>query len=107
MATGGAPRRDGPVALSALFDDALRQLLPPAQPAGHGTTTAQAAAPASDGFLYSGNRHESVPRALFLDRRLTPLERTAWQVLGRKGVKDGRGYMDDQPGQAHPAAPGS
>ena len=37
MATGGAPRRDGPVALSALFDDALRQLLAPAQPAGHGT----------------------------------------------------------------------
>ena len=28
MATGGAPRRDGPVALSALFDDALRELVP-------------------------------------------------------------------------------
>ena len=89
MATGGAPRRDGPVALSALFDDALRQLLAPAQPAGHGTATAQAAAPASDGFLYSGNRHESVPRALFLDRRLTPLERNAWQVFRLQINDDG------------------
>ena len=89
MATGGAPRRDGPVALSALFDRALRQLLPPAQPAVHGTATAQAAAPASDGFLYSGNRHESVPRALFLDRRLTPLERNAWQVFRLQLNDDG------------------
>lgn len=38
-------------------------------------------APPLDGFLFSGNRHESVPRALFLDRRLTPLERNAWQVF--------------------------
>ena len=30
-------------------------------------------------------------------------QRTAWQVAGRKGVKDGRGYMEDKPGQAHPA----
>ena len=89
MATGGAPRRDGPVALSALFDDALRQLLPPAQPAGHGTAKAQTAVPASDGFLYSGNRHESVPRALFLDRRLTPLERNAWQVFRLQLNDDG------------------
>jgi hypothetical protein len=29
-------------------------------------------------------------------------ERTAWQVLGRRGVKDGSGYMDPQPGQVHP-----
>ncbi|QVX42033.1 hypothetical protein J4H89_23645 (plasmid) [Ralstonia solanacearum] len=34
-----------------------------------------------DGFLFSGNRHETVPRSLFLDRRLTPLERNAWQVI--------------------------
>ncbi len=78
MATGGAPRRDGPLALSALFDDALRELAP-----------AQVAAPASDGFLYSGNRHESVPRALFLDRRLTPLERNAWQVFRLQLNNDG------------------
>jgi len=53
-----------------LLDDALRQLAP-----------ATKAAPASDGFLYSGSRHDSAPRALFLDRRLTPLERNAWQVF--------------------------
>ncbi|MDF1485020.1 iron dicitrate transport regulator FecR [Ramlibacter sp. H39-3-26] len=31
-------------------------------------------------------------------------QRTAWQILGRKGVKDGYGYMDEHPGRAHPAA---
>jgi hypothetical protein len=31
-------------------------------------------------------------------------ERTAWQVLGRRGAKDGSGYMDPQPGQVHPLA---
>ena len=30
-------------------------------------------------------------------------QRTAWQVLGKKGMKDGKGYMQDQPGQMHPA----
>ena len=92
MATGGAPRRDGPVALSALFDDALRELVPPAPPtppAPRGAAAASPAAPVSDGFLYSGNRHESVPRALFLDRRLTPLERNAWQVLRLQLQSDG------------------
>lgn len=60
----------GPVSLSTLLDDALRHL-PPTKDSN----------PVSDGFIYSGNRHESVPRALFLDRRLTPLERNAWQVF--------------------------
>lgn len=89
MATSGAPRRDGPVALSALFDDALRELVPPAPPAARGTAPTSPAAPVSDGFLYSGNRHESVPRALFLDRRLTPLERNAWQVFRLQLQSDG------------------
>ncbi|MEZ1472592.1 STY4528 family pathogenicity island replication protein [Pseudomonas aeruginosa] len=92
MATGGAPRRDGPVALSALFDDALRELVPrapPTPPAPRGAAAASPAAPVSDGFLYSGNRHESVPRALFLDRRLTPLERNAWQVIRLQLQSDG------------------
>ncbi|MDT7516095.1 iron dicitrate transport regulator FecR [Rhodoferax mekongensis] len=31
-------------------------------------------------------------------------QQTAWQRLGKKGVKDGKGYMDDKPGQMHPAA---
>ncbi len=70
MAADDAPRRQGPVALADLFDDALKELAPsPGTPAP------------GDGFLFSGNRHESVPRRLFLDRRLTPLERNAWQVF--------------------------
>ena len=30
-------------------------------------------------------------------------QRTNWQILGRKGVKNGMGYMDDKPEQTHPA----
>ena len=30
-------------------------------------------------------------------------QRTAWQLLGPKGVRDGKGYMEDKPGQMHPA----
>jgi len=59
----------GPASLSTLLDDALRSLPP------------KDSSPASDGFIYSGNRHESVPRVLFLDRRLTPLERNTWQIV--------------------------
>ncbi|CAB5670080.1 Uncharacterised protein [Delftia tsuruhatensis] len=72
MAQDRAPRPGHPVALSELFDTVLGQLE---------QTTGQTSSPAADGFLYSGNRHESVPRGLFLDRRLTPLERNAWQVF--------------------------
>lgn len=70
MAAHDASRHDGPVLLSNLLDGALTEL-----------STEQEQSPTSDGFLYSGNRHESVPRRLFLDRRLTPLERNAWQVF--------------------------
>ncbi|MCW0111789.1 STY4528 family pathogenicity island replication protein [Burkholderia pseudomallei] len=45
--------------------------------------------PVGDGFLFSGNRHETVPRSLFLDRRLTPLERNAWQVVRLQLQDDG------------------
>jgi hypothetical protein len=31
-------------------------------------------------------------------------QRTAWQVAGKKGVKDGSGYMEEKPPAAHPAA---
>ncbi|TNE77094.1 MAG: hypothetical protein EP339_06645 [Gammaproteobacteria bacterium] len=58
--------KGSPDALSAILEAASRQ---------SGKTAAQ------DAILFSGNRHESVPRALFFDRRLTPLERNAWQVL--------------------------
>ena len=81
MTTGSALQRDGPVALSALFDQVLRQL--------ESKEPVERASPSQDGFLYSGNRHESVPRALLLDRRLTPLERNAWQVFRLQLDSDG------------------
>ena len=31
-------------------------------------------------------------------------QQTTWQRLGKKGVKDGKGYMEEKPDQAHPAA---
>jgi hypothetical protein len=30
-------------------------------------------------------------------------QRTAWQIAGRTGVKDGRGYMEQRPPEMHPA----
>jgi hypothetical protein len=33
-------------------------------------------------------------------------QRTNWQVMGKKGSKDGMGYMEDKPGQIHPAMMG-
>jgi hypothetical protein len=30
-------------------------------------------------------------------------QRTAWEIEGRRGVKDGNGYMEERPPQAHPA----
>jgi len=30
-------------------------------------------------------------------------QRTAWQIMGKKGTKDGSGYLQDQPVQPHPA----
>ncbi|UJB64337.1 hypothetical protein YS110_06025 [Acidovorax sp. YS12] len=80
MATDPAPRRHGPVTLSSVFDEALEHLTPEPGPMPP---------PPGDGFLYRGNRHESVPRALFLDRRLTPLERNAWQVFRLQLNDDG------------------
>jgi hypothetical protein len=32
-------------------------------------------------------------------------QQTAWQIAGRKGVKDGQGYMDQRPPAMHPATP--
>ena len=53
------------------------------------TSGPQVISPPGDRFLFSGNRHETVPRALFLDRRLTPLERNAWQVIRLQLHHDG------------------
>ncbi|CAJ9222314.1 Uncharacterised protein [Burkholderia pseudomallei] len=57
--------------------------------APHTDPSGEPAARAGDGVLFSGNRHETVPRALFLDRRLTPLERNAWQVIRLQLQRDG------------------
>ncbi|UXS01824.1 STY4528 family pathogenicity island replication protein [Agrobacterium tumefaciens] len=71
-------RSSGPVSLGDLFDQALQRMQvhqpqpAPDQPAPSRQT---------DGFIFSGNRHDSVPRALLTDNRLTPLERNAWQVF--------------------------
>lgn len=63
-----------PMSIDRLFDIAIDHL---AQ-----ASTAETPLPSSsDGFIFSGNRHDSVPRALLTDKRLTPLERNAWQVL--------------------------
>lgn len=52
------------------------------------------------GLLYSGNIHETVPKRLLLDNRLTPLERNCWQVfrllLDKEGFAVPR-YQDLQP----------
>jgi FecR protein len=32
-------------------------------------------------------------------------QRTNWQVMGKKGMKDGKGYMEEAPSNVHPAAP--
>ncbi|CAJ8188202.1 Uncharacterised protein [Burkholderia pseudomallei] len=57
--------------------------------AHHADPSGKPAARSGDAVLFSGNRHETVPRALFLDRRLTPLERNAWQVIRLQLQRDG------------------
>lgn len=57
--------------------------------APHADPSGRPTARSGDGILFSGNRHETVPRALFLDRRLTPLERNAWQVIRLQLERDG------------------
>ncbi|HRE87279.1 MAG TPA: hypothetical protein PLB40_13325, partial [Accumulibacter sp.] len=86
MAVDDTAPRHGPVALADLFDAALKDLAPrpsPPTPTRMPISAPSPATPAASGdaFLFSGNRHETVPRRLFLDRRLTPLERNAWQVF--------------------------
>lgn len=31
-------------------------------------------------------------------------QRTSWQITGKKGTRDGHGYLEQKPGQVHPAA---
>ncbi len=68
----------------------------------------EGAAPYS-GIIFSGNPHETVPRRLLLDDRLTPLERNTWQVFRLLINDDGltafptyeqlRPYLGMQPGR--------
>ncbi|HBO7164675.1 TPA: hypothetical protein L4967_006167 [Pseudomonas aeruginosa] len=86
MAVDDTAPRHGPIALADLFDAALKDLAPRPSPPTPTPMPIPAPSPATpatsgDAFLFSGNRHETVPRRLFLDRRLTPLERNAWQVF--------------------------
>ncbi|MCI4239423.1 hypothetical protein F6X50_08435 [Dickeya dianthicola] len=83
--TGGQPRTNGPIRLNELFDQAFSHLqLQSAKPVQSTSSPA-----ATDGFLFSGNHHDSVPRALLMDRRLTPLERNGWQVFRLMLTEDG------------------
>lgn len=76
----------GRVSLSAVFDQAQTPCSPDT---------------AADALLFSGNIHDSVPRALFLDPRLTPLERNAWQVfrmqVSQNGLTAFRTYEELRP----------
>ena len=89
MAVDDTAPHHGPIALADLFDAALKDLAP--KPSAPTSTPAQSPTPATSGdaFRFSGNRHETVPRRLFLDRRLTPLERNAWQVFRLMQGDDG------------------
>lgn len=45
--------------------------------------------PSKDGFVFSGNWQQTASKALFFDRRLTPLERNAWQIIRMMLEPDG------------------
>ena len=90
MSVDDTAPRHGPVALADLFDAALKDLAPrPSPPTPIPAPSPVTPAASGDAFLFSGNRHETVPRRLFLDRRLTPLERNAWQVFRLMQGDDG------------------
>lgn len=75
------------------------------QPSSPDSTASQPYA----GIIFSGNPHETVPRRLLLDDRLTPLERNTWQVFRLLINDDGltafptydqlRPYLGMQPGK--------
>src|SRR5687768_2641296 len=72
MSTRDRPssKSTGPVPLAEVLQYTLQRLQPVASSTEPG-----------DALLFSGNPHDSVPRKLLLDARLTPLERNAWQVI--------------------------
>ncbi|WP_412461767.1 STY4528 family pathogenicity island replication protein [Pseudomonas sp. SC11] len=76
--------------ISTLLDSASGQLEAHVQKkrAEDTAPTARPATPYS-GIIFSGNPHETVPRKLLLDNRLTPLERNCWQVFRLLVNEDG------------------
>uniref|UniRef100_UPI003F6281FD STY4528 family pathogenicity island replication protein n=1 Tax=Dickeya chrysanthemi TaxID=556 RepID=UPI003F6281FD len=83
--TGGQTRTNCPTRLNELFD----QVFSHQQPQSAKPVKAASSPAATDGFLFSGNHHDSVPRALLMDGRLTPLERNGWQVFRLMLAEDG------------------
>ncbi|APS30425.1 STY4528 family pathogenicity island replication protein [Pectobacterium brasiliense] len=83
--TGDQPRTNGPIRLNELFDQAFSRLQTQSTKPVQSTSSPAA----TDGFLFSGNHHDSVPRALLMDGRLTPLERNGWQVFRLMLAEDG------------------
>lgn len=68
--------------ISTLLDSASGHLEAHLQKKRAQETAAQSASPSQyAGIIFSGNPHETVPRKLLLDNRLTPLERNCWQVF--------------------------
>ena len=78
-----APRalRQGPIALAELFDAALKDLAPKPAPAHLRHTCTVAHAHLRRCFPVQWQPARDGATQLFLDRRLTPLERNAWQVF--------------------------
>ncbi|MCI1021406.1 hypothetical protein HWD96_04095 [Pseudomonas putida] len=76
--------------ISTLLDSASGQLEAHVQKK-RAEDTAPTAAPTTpySGIIFSGNPHETVPRKLLLDNRLTPLERNCWQVFRLLVNEDG------------------
>ncbi|WP_054889919.1 STY4528 family pathogenicity island replication protein [Pseudomonas sp. NBRC 111129] len=76
--------------ISTLLDSASGQLEAHVQKK-RAEDTAPTTAPATpySGIIFSGNPHETVPRKLLLDNRLTPLERNCWQVFRLLVNEDG------------------
>lgn len=76
--------------ISTLLDSASGHLEAHLQKKRAQETATQSASPSQyAGIIFSGNPHETVPRKLLLDNRLTPLERNCWQVFRLLVNEDG------------------
>lgn len=61
------------------------------------------AAPVQGKFLRPAGAINHTDEELEVLARLID-QRTNWQIMGKKGTKDGKGYMDESPSNVHPAA---